>query len=153
MSFAIELTNPRAGWLDVEVSFEGHSPFAFCASHVLNDPIRELAVLGLFLLTGQRGRFAVRFWLEPEGYELAATEHDDTYSLQWSYAEEASPDLRDPTRLLDRPFSPRAIASELLRALRAAEPLLPAKRTSSVWQHPFPADAVARLADALAARA
>ena len=147
MSFALELANPRAGWLDVTVALGPR--IAFSASHVLNDPLRELAELALFIASRDRGRCAVRFWLEPEGHELAA-DRDDTLRLTWRSADRARPDLVEPrlvhARVVD---APRAIASEILRALRDVQPHLPVDGNSGIWSHPFPVAQVARLADAL----
>jgi hypothetical protein len=151
MRFVLELTNPRAGWIDVAVAI-GDDSFGFAASAVLADPIRELAELGLFIATGESGRAAVRFWLEPAGYELAVT-RDDAYKLAWSYAHEARPQLLRPQLVHERVIdAPRAVASEILRCLRDVQPLLPLDGDQRVWRHPFPMEAVTRLAGLLAAR-
>ena len=96
MRFSLELTNPRAGWIDVAIAI-GDDSFGFAASDVLNDPA---------------------------GYELAVT-RDDACTLAWTYAHDAMPRLVRPQLVhacaID---APRAIASEILRCLRVLHPLL-----------------------------
>ena len=145
MRFLLELTNPRAGWIDVAIAI-GDDSFGFAASAVLNDPIRELAELGLVLASGESGRVAVRFWLEPAGYELAVT-RADACTLAWTYAHDAMPRLVRPQLVQECAIdAPRAIASEILRCLRAVQPLL----DGGAWPHPFPIEAATRLAGLLA---
>ena len=151
MRFLLELTNPRAGWVDVALAL-GDDAFGFAASAVLNDPVRELAELGLFVARGERGRAAVTFWLEPAGYELAVI-RDDACRLEWHYAHEARPRLVRPQLVHACPIeAPRAIASELLRCLRELQPLVPLDGDTSVWPHPYPMATATRLAGLLSAR-
>ena len=152
MRFLLELTNPRAGWIDVAVAI-GDDSFGFAASDVLNDPIRELADLGMFVATGELGRLAATFWLEPAGYELAVT-RDDLFRLAWSYARDARPRLRRPQILHEHAIAaPLTIASEILRCLREVQPLVPLDGDKSIWRHPYPMATATRLAGVLAARA
>jgi hypothetical protein len=127
--FQLELANPRHGWLDVVVVL-GERRNELVASSVLNDPVRELAELALFVMRGEHGDIAVRFWREPEWYELRATRG----ALTWRDYALAVP-------------SPRVVASEILRALRELEPQISVDGDSERWAHPFPAAQV----DALAA--
>jgi hypothetical protein len=143
--FSIDLTDPRNGWIEVAVAI-GEDSYGFSASDVLNDPIRELADLGLFLASSDHARVAVRFWLEPAGYELAVTRD----RLTWSYAHNAGPNLVKPQVRQDLEIeTPHAIAREILRCLRDVHPLLDTKN----WRHPFPMETATRLAGVLAARA
>lgn len=151
MRFRLDLTNPRAGWVDVALAI-GDDSFGFAASDVLNDPIRELADLALFLATGEHGRIAATFWLEPAGYELAIT-HDDQVRLAWSYGHDARPQLRRPQLVHEHGLdAPRAIASEILRSLRELQLLVPVDGDKGIWRHPYPMAAATRLAGILTTR-
>jgi hypothetical protein len=126
--FQLDLGNPRSGWLDVTIVHRDRSD-QFAASSVLNDPVAELVELALFIVRGERGEIAVRFWLEPEWYELRATRG----ALAWrgyAVAFEAA----------------RVVASEILRALRELQPQVTAGGDHERWPHAFPTQKVDELA-------
>lgn len=98
----------------------------FSASAVLNDPVRDLAELALFVLRGEHGDITARFWLEPAWYELRATPG----ALVWrGYALAFS--------------SARVVASEIVRALRELQPQISAGGDRERWYHAFPAEQLA----------
>jgi len=145
VSFAIDFMQPRHGWLEVAVAFPTQR-YTFAASHVLNDPIRELADLALLLAGGDHGKCIATFWLEPAGYELAAVLYDKP-QLVWTHWTQTFPRTQQPTLLEEFAIdAPRAVASELLRALTDLRSLVPADGDPDMWKHPYPAEQVDRLA-------
>jgi hypothetical protein len=135
VTFAIDIGTPHHGWIDIDVTIDVER-FAFSASHVLNDPIRELADLARFVASNERGRVRVLFWLEPQGYELAVT-RDDELRIALHRSEMASPDLDDPVVLvLERPLEAIPFVREIVRCLRAVQPSFPVAHEH--WMEPFP---------------
>lgn len=151
MAFAINIGNPRAGWIDVDFRLDDQE-LRFSASSVLNDPVRELAELGLFIAHGHPWRARVLFWLEPEGYEVCASREPELV-LRVSYSEAPCTRRRDPTVVLERTIDPMATAMEILRCLRAAQPMFAAANAADArsW-HTFPYEQVLELEQALAQR-
>lgn len=150
VSFTIDFTQPRHGWIEVAVAFPAQR-YTFAASHVLNDPIRELADLALLLASGEPGQCIATFWLEPAGYELSAVLYDKP-CLVWTHWTQTFPRTQQPTVLDELAIdSRRAIASELMRSLTALRSLVPAEGDPAMWKHAFPAPQLERLAGLLTA--
>jgi len=105
MAFAIDIRNPRHGWIDVAFHLNERD-FRFKASNVSNDPVRDLAELALFIVRGAPWRSHVTFWLEPEGYELRAS-RDPAVRLVVSSSRHAYRTLFDPEVLSDGASSRR----------------------------------------------
>jgi hypothetical protein len=61
--FDITFDTPSHGWLPVEIRIS-EATYEFAASYVLSDPVSELALACLHLLSGTIAT-TVRFWLEP----------------------------------------------------------------------------------------
>ena len=118
--FRIDIRNPRHGWIDVDFVL-GDRRFELTASHVLNDPVTELAELALFVARSDPGQADVTFWLEPAGYGLRASRGPDL-KLAVLYAEYAGRRLWDPSVVSEHPVGVSSTASEIVRCLRAAQP-------------------------------
>jgi hypothetical protein len=151
MSFAINITNPRRGWIDVEIRL-GEQRFEFAASDVANDPVRQLAELALSLVRCEPPNARAVFWLEPSGYELSAI-RDPELELMLSYSEDAFANLFDPSVVLQQPVDASATAGEILRCLGTAKSLVAAAGAvdERPWAHPFPDALVGQLEAALEA--
>jgi len=149
MSFAINIENPRRGWIDVALSL-GEERFEFAASDVANDPVRQLAELALSIVRGEPSKVRAVFWLEPSGYELCAS-RDPDLKLTVSYSEHAFANLFDPAVLLRETVDAFATAVEILRSLRTAKSLfaVAAAVDPRPWAHPFPDTLVTQLEAAL----
>lgn len=145
MSFAINIENPRSGWIDIELCV-GERRFEFAASDVANDPVRELAELALSVVRGEPLRARAVFWLEPSGYELSAL-RDPQLELTVSYSEHAFASLFDPEVMLRHRVDATETGAEILRCLRAAKGLLAKAATVDArpWAHAFPDDRLAEL--------
>ena len=149
MSFAINIENPRRGWIDVALSL-GEERFEFAASDVANDPVRQLAELALSIVRGEPSKVRAVFWLEPSGYELCAG-RDPDLKLTVSYSEHAFANLFDPAVVLRETVDAFATAAEILRSLRTAKSLFGAAAAVDPrpWAHPFPDTLVTQLEAAL----
>lgn len=145
--FSIKITKAHANWIHIELEIGGARQ-VLMASSVLNDPLRELADLGVFIATREPGNLGARFWLEPNGLELRASWRQADLVLALYEADEAYPELRQPRLALEGVVDANEAARELLRCLNAARSLL----TREQWRHDFPAERVSVLADAIAVR-
>ena len=143
--FSISISNARANWIDINLNV-GDELRQFMASSVLNDPLRELADLGVFIATREPGTLGVRFWLEPGGLELRAVWQPELVLVLYE-ADEAYPALDRPRVVVEEVVEPNAAARELLRSLLRAEHVL----SPQTWGHEFPAERASVLADAIAA--
>lgn len=145
MSFAIRINEARHGWLYMEL-WLGEQKLEWMASDVLNDPVRELAELALFIASGDAGARSVNFWLEPQGYELCAT-YNLELKLKLLFSDEAYPSLWRPKLVTVEIIDRGTAAREILRCLRAAQPLFRTTPSPNgrVWNQPFPDAAMARL--------
>ncbi len=135
MNFSINIRNPRSGWLDLDLQV-GEWQLKHSVSAVANDPVRELAELALFIVRNDSGRARVVFWLEPAGYELAAV-RDHELELLVRYSKHAFANLFDPELVLEHQIDPTQCVAEILRCLRAAQPVF-AVSDRAAWSHPFP---------------
>lgn len=149
MSFAINIANPRRGWIDVALSL-GDERLEFAASDVANDPVRQLAELALSIVRGEQSKARAVFWLEPSGYELCAS-RDPELKLTLSHSGDAFSSLFDPVVVLRQPVDARTTAVEILRSLRTAKGLFAAAAAVDPrpWAHPFPDALVTQLEAAL----
>jgi hypothetical protein len=150
MTFSINIHEARHGWLYMELRLQAQQ-FELMASDVLNDPVQELAELALFITSAEAGTRVVNFWLEPQGYELCATANREL-ELKMSYSDEAYPGLRKPSLVAVAVVDRTAVAREILRCLRAAQPLFTAAASADprTWNQPFPETTVAKLETTLA---
>lgn len=145
--FSIRISNARANWVDVSVSI-GDERRQFMASSVLNDPLRELADLGVFIAAREPGTLGVRFWLEPAGIELRAFWKPELVLALYE-ADEAYPDLDRSRRIVvEQAVDSYAAAREILRCLLDTEHVV----SPRTWHHEFPAERASVLADAIATR-
>lgn len=138
-TFAIHLLRPRSGWVDVDLTLGAHRVH-FAASHVLNDPVEELAGFGLLLMQPQDvARRSVTFWLEPAGYELLASDEAPT-ELRLRYAKYAYPRLGDAIDVARIRLDRRACGAEIARCLRSASAEFVQARSENrhAWNQPFP---------------
>ena len=146
MSFSIHVRGALHGWLTIEVTL-GAELCSFDASDVYNNPLQELAELALFFASGARGARGVEFHIEPNHFELRAV-YDEDLELQLVHVEDVARGVHQATRVAAERPAPIAAAREILRCLRAAQPLVSALSfdRARVWDEPFPELAVARLA-------
>jgi hypothetical protein len=144
MAFSIELTSPKHGWLDIALGLGGEQ-LRLRASDVAGDPVRSLAELTLFIKTGQPGTLGAVFWREPAGYELRATRVGDELVMAVNFSRDAYVELHDPHMVVEAPADPAEVVAELVRALLAAQRVLPVNGKRGVWRWPFPAAQLARL--------
>ncbi len=136
LSFTIQIRDPNAGWLHARIVL-GKQEFDLMFSEVANDPLRELAELGLFLVSNERFACGATFWLEPEGYELRAS-RDEELLLAMHYSDSAFANLFPPAKtLVSLAIDGPCVASEIVRALRVVEEQLAASERPG-WCHPFP---------------
>ena len=155
MTFSISIGEPRVGWLTASLRFDSQT-YEFQFSDVANDPLTELAELGLSLLSDKYPMCSTTFWLEPEGYELRAS-RADILVLTLSHSDSAFAKLFPSLTLIgSMPVDGPGTAREILRALRAIAPLLtpdtsenrPTEQRAS-WVHPYPLTLVEQLKNAL----
>jgi hypothetical protein len=145
VTFSISIRNPRHGWCDVELCLGEHR-FEWAVSDVANDPVQQLADLGLFAAGHDLGRTSVTFWLEPAGYSLEAV-RDPEWRLSLQYSKHAFARLFDPTFVAEQSIDPRTCAVEILRCLRAARSELIAASSRS---YKFPDALLSQLEASLA---
>jgi hypothetical protein len=142
--FSISISNARVNWIDVDVSV-GDVRRQFMASAVLNDPLRELADLGVFVATREAGTLGVRFWLEPAGLELRAYRRPELVLALYE-ADDASPALLRPRLVVEEEIDAAAAARAILGCLLRVEQIL----SPQTWQYAFPAERTSVLAHAIA---
>ncbi len=153
MAFSISIENLRFGWLQATLSF-AERKYEFDFSDVSNDALRELAQLGLFLVSDEHFGCEATFWLEPAGYELQASRSDEL-RLNLRYAEHAFSKLFPPITTVDSiSVDGTSCAREIARALRRIQPQLESAivqgpETKS-WNYTFPLELVLQVEQAIA---
>ena len=149
MTFFIQIIDVRHGWLDVELELASQE-HRFAASHVLNDPVRELAELGLTLANRQGGDRIVEFWLEPDYLELRAIQGREL-ALELIAIDKSPVHGSDREQMLASEVVDQVVAArEILRCLRIARPHFPVEPSGGHWREPFPETIVSELGKALA---
>jgi hypothetical protein len=144
VAFFIQILDVRHGWLDVELHLASEQR-RFGASHVLNDPVRELAELALALVNGEAGDLGVEFWLEPNWLELHANASRDV-ALELIEID----DMAERSEVLaSEVVDPTATAREILRCLQIARQWFPPAPDAGRWNAPFPDSLLSKLEKAL----
>ena len=145
MTFTLAIRHFRHGWADISLTF-GPENLEFSASAVANDPLEELAELGVALLTGGSLPRQATFWLEPEGYDLLAWSQDGATWLALRYAECAFARLWEPIETRAKAVvTKRAVAHELHRALEACKDAVQLVNGTPHWCYPYPEALTAKL--------
>lgn len=135
MPLSLTIHGARHGWLELELVL-AEQRVSFAASDVLNDPVRELADLALFIARRGVGSARASFWLEPAGYELRAV-RDWKLDLALVSAREAYPNITHGELVAEESVDAIVTARHIASQLRLAQQLL-AGRTA--WKYGFPDD-------------